>query len=147
LTEHGPQGGDELNLVVEGRNYGWPFAILGTQYESHAWPGLQDAEPGVSFQAPAFAWTPSIAPSALLTVEGSEFPSWQGELLVAGLASRALHRIHLEADQPVLSEPIPVYSRVRDMVLDANGRLVLWTDEGDIVLIQSRPETEIRSSP
>jgi len=147
LTEHGPQGGDELNLVVEGRNYGWPSAILGTEYGSHAWPGVKDAERGVSFQPPAFAWTPSIAPSALLTVAGSEFPRWQGELLVAGLASRALYRIHLEADQPVLSEPIPVHSRVRDMVLDANGRLVLWTDEGDIVLVQTRPDTEVRPSP
>jgi hypothetical protein len=140
-TEHGPKGGDELNLINRGSNYGWPMATLGAKYLHFSWPGLKNPEPGTELVPPLFAWTPSIAVTALTQIEGGEFSRWQGDLMAASLVARSLHRIHVVDGRPMMAEPIPTRERLRDIVRDANGRLVLWTDRGDVGVLKRAPET------
>jgi hypothetical protein len=142
LAEHGPKGGDELNLLRDGGNYGWPVQSLGARYGGFEWLGPAAGAREAQFESPVFAWTPSIGTSALVSVAGAEFHRWSGDLVVAGLAARALFRVHLQEGRPVLAEPIPVYARVRDILQDERGRLVLWTDEADIILLRAGSEPE-----
>jgi hypothetical protein len=129
LTEHGPRGGDELNLLVEGANYGWPLRTLGTQYGGPPWP-LNGAEaPGDGLVAPAFAWVPSIGVSNLIEIRTDAVPGWRGDLLVAALGERSLQRLHREDGRFVYSERIETQVRLRDLAEAADGRLVLWFDD------------------
>jgi glucose/arabinose dehydrogenase len=140
LTEHGPKGGDELNLIHEGNNYGWPLVTLGAEYESFSWPGSESSALHPEFTGPSFAWTPSIATSNLTSVEGGDFERWQGDLIVSTLIARSLYRVHFEQDEPVLAEPIPVGERVRDIVRDSRGRIVFWTDRAAIGILARAAE-------
>jgi hypothetical protein len=145
LTEHGPKGGDELNRIRFGRNYGWPIRTLGSEYGKFTWPEEATGSPGekamdgdpADLEAPAFAFTPSIGISALVSIDGEEFSRWNGNIIVASLRSRSLFRIHLAGDTPVMAEAIPIYDRVRDVVLDGRGQIVFWTDRGAIGLIRA----------
>jgi hypothetical protein len=132
LTEHGPRGGDELNRFRFGGDYGWPQYTLGTQYNGLHWPPQVDADAKKAFEPPAFAWIPSIGISALVGLSGPEFEHWRGDLIVSSLVDRALYRVQLAGDTPILAERIPVYERVRDVVVDSQGRLVFWTDRAVI---------------
>jgi hypothetical protein len=137
FVEHGPRGGDELNRLRRGANYGWPCRSLGAEYDGFEWPVPAQIDCNRDFEEPAFAWSPSIGTAAVLGVSGPEFARWQGDLLVAGLALRGLTRVHMVDGRPVLAEPIPVFERVRDLAQDAQGRLILWTDNADIVYVRS----------
>lgn len=134
-TEHGPRGGDELNRLVEGANYGWPIATYGTAYYSETWP--LSAVPGshANYQRPSYSWVPSVATSNLIAVEGSSFPLWHGDFLVGTLKDRALHRVRMEQNVAIYSERIEIGERIRDLIVDRAGRLVLWTDEGALVSV------------
>jgi aldose sugar dehydrogenase len=129
LAEHGPRGGDELNLLVEGANYGWPLRTLGTQYGGLPWPLNDSPAPGDGLAAPAFAWVPSIGVSNLIEIRTDAVPGWRGDLLVAALGERSLHRLHREDGRFVYSERIETQVRVRDLAEAADGRLVLWFDD------------------
>lgn len=133
LTEQGPRGGDELNLLVRGRNYGWPFITYGTDYSSLVWPLNAPGGDDSGFEAPVYAWQPSIAASNLIRIEQDRFPSWTGDLLVASLAAESLWRVRLRAQHVVLVEPIHIGSRIRDLIEDADGRIVLWTDDATLI--------------
>jgi aldose sugar dehydrogenase len=133
LTEQGPRGGDELNLLVRGRNYGWPFVTYGTDYASLVWPVVAPNHDDSSFEAPVYAWQPSIAASNLIRIEGDRFPSWKSDLLVASLAAESLYRVRLQAQHVALVEPIHIGSRIRDLIEGADGRIVLWTDDSTLV--------------
>ncbi len=92
-TEHGPQGGDELNLILPGRNYGWPVIGYGVQYGgSHFHEGTHRE----GMEQPVTYWTPSIATSGLMIYTGDRFPEWSGHIFAGGLAGQQLHRIALE---------------------------------------------------
>ena len=84
-TEMGPQGGDEVNLIVQGRNYGWPRASNGSHYGGGPIP---DHQPGDGFEAPKVWWNPSMSPGALLIYTGDKFPAWKGDALVGALVGR-----------------------------------------------------------
>lgn len=136
LTEHGAQGGDELNLLTEGANYGWPYVTYGTDYGATAWPLTRDQNRHDGFVQPVFAWTPSVGISNLVQVTGDALEIWRGNLLAGSLATRSLYRLVLDGDRVVLSEPIPLDRRVRDVLELPDGRLLLWADDGSLLLME-----------
>lgn len=133
-TEHGPQGGDELNELVRNGNYGWPFQTLGTEYGSIRWP-LNQPDPA-AFEPPLYAWIPSIAISNLVRIERGEFPAWKNDLLVSSLSARTLFRVRLEQRRVLYVEPIAIDRSIRDLVEDSAGRIILWTDRQDLVRLE-----------
>lgn len=134
-TEHGPRGGDELNRIVRGGNYGWPFATYGTEYRLHKWPLEGDPALAARFEAPVLAFVPSIALSALARIDGDRFPAWRGNFLLASLSGQLRRVVFLEG-RPVVTEPFSITGRARDIAQGRDGRIALWTDEQDIVLIE-----------
>jgi cytochrome c2 len=135
-TEHGPQGGDELNLLEEGKNYGYPRHTYGTEYGATVWPPAADAvRQSAPSELPVFAWVPSIGISDLVAVTDPAFSNWQGDLLVSSLAGRSLWRARFDGDRVVYVEPIKIGERVRDLA-SGPGELVLWTDAAALVRIR-----------
>ena len=135
LTEHGPQGGDELNLLKPGRNYGYPLVTYGTDYGTHSWPLSPDARDHGDFEEPVYAFQPWRAISNLIRVESTLFHSWKGDLLISSLNARSLFRVRLRGERAVYVEQIPVGFRIRDLAEGADGRLILWTDEGAVIAV------------
>lgn len=134
IAEHGPQGGDEINIARKGRNYGWPEVSYGCEYDTCAPIGDgTGARPGV--EPPLVHWgLPSIAPSSLLLYTGGEFPEWRGSVFVGGLASTAVWRLALSegSDPPrvIRQEALlaELGERIRDVEQGPDGRLYLLTD-------------------
>jgi hypothetical protein len=142
VTDHGPKGGDELNLVEEGGNYGWPLETWGANYGHFTWP-LQGTKPtGMKFTPPVFSWLPSIGISNLIGIEHGVFDRWQGDLIIGSLIAQSIYRVHLDGVHPVFSEPIYLGQRIRDLTLDARGRIVLWMDDGLIGLLTPLPDPD-----
>jgi cytochrome c2 len=139
-TEHGPQGGDELNQLVRGKNYGWPYATYGTDYGSFSWP-LNKPEAQQGYQTPVFAWVPSIAISNLLAVEGELFPQWRGDLLIASLKALTLFRARVRDGHVAYLEPIVIGSRIRDLIEGHDGQIILWTDDDTLVSLRPKDGT------
>ncbi len=140
LTEHGPQGGDELNLVRRGANYGWPLVTYGVQYGSHTWPGTAVPGSHEGYTEPFYSWVPSIGISNLLVVHSGQFNSWEGDLLISSLKNGALFRARVRESRVVMLERIPFGRRIRDLALGSRGELLLWTDSGAVLEIQPDPE-------
>lgn len=133
-TEHGPRGGDELNVIVADKNYGWPAVTLGLDYPAYAWPG--GAEPGRhgNYELPLFSWVPSIAVSNLIEIKRFN-PRWDGDLLVSSLKAQSLYRLRMEDGRIVYSEPIWIGQRIRDIAQLSNGTIVLWTDDTQLLFV------------
>jgi cytochrome c2 len=137
LTEHGAQGGDEVNALVAGENYGWPFVTYGTDYGSSIWPVSRAQGRHTGFREPQFAWLPSIGVSQVIRIESAEqFPIWQGDLLVGSLSTRSLYRLVTDGERIVLSEPIALGKRVRDILELPDGRILVWTDDAALVVLE-----------
>jgi cytochrome c2 len=134
-TEQGPQGGDELNILRKGENYGWPVVTYGTDYGSSVWPPNAHQGHHEGYVTPAYAWVPSIGVSSLVRLQRDAFPFWKGDLLVASLRARSVYRVHLEEQRPVFAEPILVGDRVRDIVEGPDGQILLWTDLYNLVAL------------
>jgi glucose/arabinose dehydrogenase len=123
--EHGPRGGDEVNLIEKGRNYGWPVIGYGIDYsgakihESTRKPGLEQ---------PVWYWVPSIAPSGMTFYSGSLFPAWRGNLFVGALAGELLVRLELEGEKVLKEERLAMGERIRDVRQGPDGALWLATD-------------------
>ena len=135
--EHGPRGGDELNILEPGANYGWPEVSFGVNYSgTPVGTGLTDA-PG--YDDPIYQWTPVIAPSGMAFYTGDAFPAWRGDLFVGGLRSRALVRLALDGTEVVHEERIldDAGRRIRDVVEGPGGALYLLTDarNGEVLRI------------
>ncbi len=135
--EHGPQGGDELNLIVEGGNYGWPFATLGVHYGTKDWPlapapGRHDQP---EFIRPVYAWVPSFGISHLDAVTGFH-PAWEGDLLVGSMAGETVFRLHIREGRVLVAEPIRVGARVRYVHQHAAGPILLWTDDEELLVVR-----------
>jgi cytochrome c2 len=138
-VEHGPQGGDELNVIRQSGNYGWPYATYGTDYGALNWPlnstaGLRRD----SFLDPVLAFVPSIAPSSMIEVTSARFAAWAGDLLIGTLSGASLVRIRRHGERVVYAEQIPIGRRIRDLVQHRDGSIYLWTEEG--VLLQLRED-------
>lgn len=140
-TEHGPQGGDELNLIKQGANYGWPIVTYGTDYGTFAWPLNPKQGEHEGFEAPFYAWMPSIGVSNLIGVEKDLFPIWHGDLLVSSLVGSTVFRLRIRDNRVAYSEPVVVTGkRIRDIAEVKDGRIVLWEDD-DNTIVSLRPLT------
>jgi glucose/arabinose dehydrogenase len=135
-TEHGPQGGDELNLLRPGVDYGYPRHTYGTEYGSTIWPPGEAAASRPVGMLPTFAWVPSIGISELVVVDDLAFPRWKGDLLIASLRGRAVFRVRLDGDRVAYVEPIVIGERVRD-IAGGTGEFVLWTDNYSFVRLRA----------
>jgi aldose sugar dehydrogenase len=137
-TEHGSNGGDELNLVQKGKNYGWPLATYSKEYGSSREISPNKSLPGL--EDPKVVWTPAIAPSGLTAYNGKRFPQWQKNLFAGGLVEQTVRRIELDANGKVLKqEPISIGARVRDIRQGPDELLYILTDESDGQLIRLEP--------
>jgi len=137
-SEHGPKGGDEVNLLVAGSNYGWPEATFGRDYRTGE-PIGERSRPGMV--DPIVVWIPSPAPSGLAFYTGDRFPGWRGSLFSGGLASNDIRRIALDENGRVLGlERLRIGSRVRDVRQGPDGHLYALTDEDSGRLLRIEPE-------
>ena len=134
-TEHGPQGGDEINVIEQGANYGWPYATYGTDYGTKSWPLNPDGHDHGQYHEPAFAFVPSVAISPLIELNGSEFPHWKGDLMAGSLRTEALFRVRTRGDRVIYVESFSVKHRVRDLAELPSGRLIVWSDDGTLVRV------------
>jgi glucose/arabinose dehydrogenase len=138
-TEHGPRGGDELNIIVAHRNYGWPVITYGMDYSgAYVSPYTQRA----GLEQPVLYWTPSIAPSGLAVYRGDKFPAWRGDLFVGALAFRHLRRVHLDERGNVVNQEEllnDLHWRIRDVRAGPDGYLYVCTDEDDGRVLRLEP--------
>lgn len=136
--EHGPRGGDEVNILRAGANYGWPKATHGIDYsgaiisEHKSLPGMVD---------PLFVWVPSIAPSGMAFYTGDAMPAWRGSLFIGALAAQLLVRLQLDGERVVQEERLlqRQVGRIRDVRQGPDGRLYLLTDASDGALLRIDP--------
>jgi glucose/arabinose dehydrogenase len=134
--EHGPRGGDELNVVEGGKNYGWPLITYGINYDGTPVSGATQA-PGL--EQPVRYWVPSIAPSGLALVSGPQYPNWTGNLLVGALVGTHLARVELSNGQYAREEKLlDKIGRVRDVAQGPDGHVYLLT-EGPGLLLKLTP--------
>lgn len=131
-TEHGPKGGDELNLIQQGANYGWPNVTYGVDYGTTSWPLSESPGHHDGYRRPVFSWVPSIGISNVIEVQGF-LPEWDGDILVTSLKQQTLFRVRYREGRAVFVEPLNTGVRIRDIDQFDNGNIVLWTDETWIV--------------
>ncbi len=137
-VEHGPRGGDELNVVQPGRNYGWPITSYGIEYRGGAINEGIAVRDGL--EQPIYYWDPVIAPGGMIFYRGDLFP-WRGDLLIAGLNTRTVVRLELEGERVVGEERLIAgeHGRVRDIAEAADGSLWIVTDEDNGRLLRLTP--------
>jgi aldose sugar dehydrogenase len=135
-TEHGPLGGDEVNIPQAGKNYGWPLVSWGNHYS-----GLPIAKPNTrpELTDAIYHWTPVIAASGLAFYNGDLLPSWRGNLIAGGLVSRGIVRLTLDGDKIVGEERIGLGARVRDVRQGPDGAVYVLTDQGDGKILRLSP--------
>ena len=142
IHEHGPKGGDEINIIVAGKNYGWPEASYGTHYWLLPIPDEHD---GKGFVEPIYHWTPSIAPSGMLFYTGTVFPQWQGNVFLGALAGQALIRLEVKNSRIIHEERLleTLEYRIRDVAQGPDGYLYVLTDaeNGKILKLSPKKDT------
>jgi glucose/arabinose dehydrogenase len=137
--EHGPQGGDEINIMRAGRNYGWPVITYGANYGTGTKIGEGTHKQGM--EQPIYYWVPSIAPSGMAFYEGDKFPNWRGHLLVGSLKDEMLVRLELDGEKVTKEERLikGAIGRIRDVRVGPDGLVYLLTDERRGVLARLEP--------
>jgi len=137
--EHGPQGGDEVNIIRAGTNYGWPVITYGVNYGIGTKIGEGTEKPGMA--QPVWKWVPSIAPSGMAFYEGDKFPKWKGDLFVGALKDRMLVRLKVDGEKVVTEERMlrDALGRIRDVRAGPDGYLYLLTDSSDGALVRLEP--------
>lgn len=137
--EHGPKGGDEVNILKAGANYGWPVITYGIDYDGSI---ISDLTHKKNMEQPVLHWTPSIAPSGMAFYDGERFPQWRGDLFVGALKDRHLRRIDLDGDKVVGQENLleELGERIRDVRAGPDGYLWVLTDapRGKLIRIEPR---------
>jgi glucose/arabinose dehydrogenase len=140
LHEHGARGGDEVNVVRPGVNYGWPVITHGIDYSGSP---IGEGTHKEGMAQPIYYWAPSIAPSGMAFYDGAAFPEWQGDLFVGALRSELLARLELDGEQVVAEERLleGAVGRIRDVRVGPDGYLDLLTDESEGALYRLKPAT------
>jgi aldose sugar dehydrogenase len=137
--EHGPRGGDEINIPQPGKNYGWPIVSYGVNYDGSPVGSGKKEMPGV--EPPIYQWTPVIAPSGMAFYTADLFPEWKGNLFVGGLAARALVRLELDGNKVTHEERLlhDLGRRIRDVAQGPDGAIYVVTDEDDGEILKISP--------
>jgi glucose/arabinose dehydrogenase len=138
IVEMGPKGGDELNLVAAGKDYGWPTIGYGEEYSGHR---IHETTQAPGLEQPVYYWDPVISPSGMVVYSGDLFPEWRGNFFVGGLTAQALVRLVVEGDRVVGEERLltNLASRIREVVQGPDGALYLLTDERNGKLLKVAP--------
>lgn len=138
IAEMGPRGGDELNLIQRGKDYGWPTIGYGEEYSGAR---IHETTQAPGLEQPVYYWDPVISPSGMTIYSGDLFPEWRGNVLVGGLSSRALVRLALENDRVVGEERLltELRARIREVVQGPDGALYLLTDASNGRLLKVTP--------
>lgn len=136
--EHGPQGGDEVNILKPGANYGWPAITYGIDYDGSI---ISKHTYKDGMEQPILYWTPSIAPSGMAFYDGDKFSGWRGDLFVGALKDRHLRRIDLDGDRVTNQEKLllGLKARIRDVRSGPDGFLYILTDDADGAVIRLEP--------
>jgi aldose sugar dehydrogenase len=140
-VEHGPRGGDELNLIEKGKNYGWPIISHGIDYPGPPMGNAEVARAGM--EQPVYYWSPSTAPSGLAFYKGDLFPEWKNSVFVGMLRGNSLERLTLANGKVVNEEPLltDVHMRVRDVRVGPDGAVYVLTDSGGGSITNNTPPT------
>jgi len=140
-SEHGPRGGDEINAVEKGKNYGFPVIGYGREYSGKPINGDKTAQPGL--EQPAYFWTPDIAPAGIAFYNGTRFPAWRGDLFVSTLVGRSLVRLVLKDDRVVGEQRLltELNSRIRGVGEGPDGALYVLTDGANGKILRLVPRT------
>jgi len=141
VTDHGPQGGDEIDIIRAGRDYGWPDVSWGTQYDARRTDGRKNVPVGngmhsmAGVEEPIYFWVPSIAPSGMMFYTGDLFPEWKGNVFVGALAGQHLARLVLNGERVVAEESLLIdfKQRIRDVRQGPDGAVYLLTTGGGLV--------------
>lgn len=134
VAEHGPRGGDELNRVREGANYGWPLETYGTTYERLRIPSAVSFGRHDTYEAPIYSWVPSVGISAITRIQGFN-EAWDGDLLAGSLIGQSLFRIRFQGYRVVYVEPIRIGARIRDIQQHTDGRIALLTEDDRVIFL------------
>jgi glucose/arabinose dehydrogenase len=137
VWEMGPKGGDELNILTPGKNYGWPVVSDGDNYDSSPIP---DHPTHPEFEAAKRTWTPTISPSGALFYSGKLFKGWNGNAFVGGLSAKALIRFTVDAKGIVDEERIDLKRRIRDVIEASDGALLVIVDDKQGELLRLTPQ-------
>jgi aldose sugar dehydrogenase len=140
VVEMGPRGGDELNLIEKGKDYGWPTIGYGEEYSGER---IHESPQAAGLEQPVYYWDPVISPGALTIYDGALFPEWKGNFFVAGLSSKALVRLVVEQDKVVGEERLITDrdTRIREVVQGPEGALYVLTDGDGGKLLKLTPAT------
>jgi glucose/arabinose dehydrogenase len=132
LWEHemGPQGGDEVNLILPGKNYGWPIVSNGSQYGG---ADIPDHPTRPEFEQPKVWWNPSISPAGLIVYTGELFKAWRGDLLLGALSGEALIRVDVQGDKAAKAERWNLGARIREVEQGPKGEIYLLEDGGRLL--------------
>jgi glucose/arabinose dehydrogenase len=137
--EMGPAGGDEVNLILAGRNYGWPRASNGTHYDGRDIP---DHRPGDGFEAPKVWWNPSISPAGLMVYSGKLWPQWRGDIFIGGLTAQALLRVDVDGATATKGNQWPMGTRIREVEEGPDGAIWLLQDGQASKLLKLTPVSQ-----
>jgi aldose sugar dehydrogenase len=135
-TEMGPRGGDELNIIVKGRNYGWPVVSDGENYDGVPIP---DHRTHPEFEAPKLFWDPSVSPGGLLIYTGSRFPQWKGDALIPALTGQSLIRVDINGDDAKKADEWPMGARLRGIAQGPDGSVYILQDGAGAKLLRLTP--------
>jgi aldose sugar dehydrogenase len=136
-NEMGPKGGDEVNLIVAGKNYGWPVVSNGSGYDD---ADIPDHPTRPEFEAPKVWWNPSISPSSLVIYTGDKFPQWKGDALIGALSGQALIRVDIDGAKATKADQWDMETRIRDVEQGPDGDIYLLEDgEGRLLRLSPKP--------
>ena len=137
--EMGPEGGDEVNLIVKARNYGYPIVSNGRNYGAPT-DDIPDHATRPEFEAPKVSWNPVISPAGLMIYSGAMFPAWTGNIFIGGLSSESLIRVTVDGEAAKEADRYTMGARIREVEEGPDGAIWLLEDEGRLIKLTPKPQ-------